>query len=304
VLVVTAASQAALVRAALPALPPLNLLAEPLARNTAPAVALAACEVRRRAPRAVQVVLPADHVIQPAAAFRRTLAAAARAAAESDALLTLGIRPTFPATGYGYVEAGERLAEENGIPVHRVRRFVEKPDRARAAAFLAQGGFYWNAGIFVWSTDAILAALRAHAPEIAAALERLDPRFPAELESAYASLPSVPVDVAVLEKAASVRMLPIDYAWSDVGSWAALPDLGAPDARGHWTALSGGARLVSTGSAGCVVYAEGREVVALVGVRDLVVVRAGNATLVCPREQAQDVKQIVAELQREAPEFL
>jgi len=302
VLVVTAESQAQLVRECLPGLAPENLLAEPLARNTAPCVALAAFEIRRRAPDAVQIVLPADHVIRPAEAFRRTLAAAAREAAASGALLTFGIRPTHPATGYGYVETGEQMHAVDGIPVHRVVRFVEKPDRARAEEFLAQGSFLWNSGIFVWSTSAILEAVREHVPAVHAGLERVEAGAP--LGEEYARFASEPVDVAILERAANVRTMPIEYEWNDVGSWAALPEVAPADEHGNWPALSGGARLVTVEAEGCVAYAEAGEVLALVGVKDLVVVRAGNATLVCPRDRAQDVKRIVEELRGSAPEFL
>jgi mannose-1-phosphate guanylyltransferase len=302
ILVVTAASQAELVREACPALLPENLLAEPVARNTAPAVALAAFEIRRRAPESVQVVLPADHVIRPATAFRATLAAGAREAAESGALLTFGIRPTHPATGYGYVHAGERVREVDGHPVHAVTRFVEKPDLATAERFLAEGGFFWNAGIFAWSSDAIAAALSEHVPALVAGLERW--LAGADLAELYARFESQPIDVAVLEKAANVRCVPIDYPWNDVGSWAALPELIDAGPEGNWDATTGGARTVTVDAEGCVVYAEGDQVIALVGVKDLVVVRAGDATLVCPRDRAQDVKQIVDALKKEAPEFL
>lgn len=302
VLVVTAESQVALVRAALPELPRANILAEPAARNTAPCVAFAAEEVARRAPGAVQVVLPADHVIRPTAAFQRTLLAAAAEAREADALVIFGVRPDHPATGYGYIEAGATLGARDSIPVRAVTRFVEKPDRARAEEFLAAGTYLWNSGMFVWSTRAIRAALRAHAPAIAQGFERI--AAGEALARIYPTLPSVPIDVAVLEKAGNVRMLPIDYSWSDVGSWAALPALHARDRDGNWPVLAGGAQLLAEDARGCLAYAEGQEVIALIGVRDLAVVRAGDATLVCPLARAQDVKRIVERLTGEGARFL
>ncbi|MEQ1893840.1 MAG: sugar phosphate nucleotidyltransferase [Planctomycetota bacterium] len=302
ILVVTAESQAALVRAALPELPRANVLCEPAARNTAPCVAFAAEEVARRASDSLQIVLPADHVIHPLESFQRTLRAAVAAATREDALVIFGVRPDHPATGYGYIEAGATLAEFDGIPLYGVQRFVEKPERARAEQFLAAGTFLWNSGMFVWHTRAIRSALAAHAPALTDGFARIA-RGEA-LERVYPTLPSVAIDVAVLEKAANVRMLPIDYAWNDVGSWSALPDVHRADAQGNWRALSGGARLLVEDARGCVAYAEGNEVVALIGVQDLVVVRAGNATLVCPRARAQDVKKIVERLASEGPEFL
>jgi mannose-1-phosphate guanylyltransferase len=302
VLVVTAESQVPLVRAALPELPSENILAEPAARNTAPCVAWAAEEVARRASGAVQVVLPSDHVIRPLAAFQRTLVAAVEEAAETRALVIFGVRPDHPATGYGYIEAGAPAGLRHGTPVYLVERFVEKPARERAEAYLAGGRHLWNSGMFVWSTDAIQEALARHVPEIPSGLARVRAGEP--LASVYPTLPNVAIDVAVLERASNVRMLPIDYTWSDVGSWAALPEIHAHDPAGNVPVLSGGARLVAEDAERCLAYAEGDEVVALVGVRDLVVVRAGNATLVCPRERAQDVKRIVERLAGEGARFL
>jgi len=300
VLVVTAESQSALVREALPMLPPENVLAEPCARNTAPCVALAALEVERRERSGVQIVLPADHVIEPAESFRASLAAAARYAAGEESLVTFGIRPDRPATGYGYIEAGDQVARADGIPVLAVERFVEKPELARAEEFLASGRFLWNAGIFVWSTSAILAALEEHVPETLAALRAV--RSPADLARVYPTLAAEPIDVAVLERARNVRTMPIDYRWSDVGSWAALGELGEADEQGN--RLSGAARLVALDARDCIAYAEEGHVVALVGVEDLVVVHAKNATLVVPRARAEEVKRIVERLRNDAPEFL
>jgi mannose-1-phosphate guanylyltransferase len=300
VLVVTAAEHAELVRRNLRRLPPENVLAEPAGRNTAACAAWAALEIERRDPGAVHVVLPSDHVIEPAAEFRRVLAAAFDEAASGDALLTLGIRPTSPATGYGYIEAGEKVGERDGVEVRRVVRFVEKPDRARAEAFLATGRFLWNAGIFVWATRAILGAFERHQPELLARIAAIGDDAARERE--YPLLPSLPVDVAILEKADNVRVVPIAFSWSDVGSWTALSDVVEPDERGN--VVAGGVRVLAQDAGACVVHGASGELVALIGVSDLVVVRAGKATLVCPKERAQDVKRIVERLGGEAPSFL
>jgi mannose-1-phosphate guanylyltransferase len=299
-LVVTGRDHVELVRRSLPDLPPENVLAEPVGRNTAPCVAWAAAELERRGDASVQIVLPSDHVIRPADAFRDLLRAACEEAFETHALCTLGVRPTHPATGYGYIESAEELGRRGGFPVRRVARFVEKPDRVRAEEFIASGRFSWNAGIFVWRTDAILGALEQHVPAIVGPVRSI--RSAADAARVYPTLPSAAIDVAVMEKADNVRVLPIDFVWSDVGSWAALPEVTPADASGNCS--SGGARVLAHESSGCVVHGEAGDLVALVGVKDLVVVRAGKAVLVLPRERAQDVKHVVARLEREAPELL
>ena len=300
VLVVTTADQVAQVTEVLPQLPPLNLLVEPEARNTGPCVALAAHEIHRRSPDSVQIVLPADHVIRPRESFQRTLRAAAREANQSGALIVCGIQPTFPATGFGYIQVAEIVRQVDGQSVYRVQRFVEKPDAARAQSFLAEGGYYWNAGIFVWHTRAILRAIERWMPETHAAL--LGATRGVDIGEIYRSLPKVSIDVGVLERASGVRMIPIDYFWSDVGSWSSLAEVTEASAAGN--SVSGGAELVAEESSGCIVHAAAGEVVALLGVSDLIVVHAGKATLVLPRERAQDVRRIVERLKIEAPDFL
>lgn len=295
--VVTAADQASEVRRLLPGA---RVLAEPAARNTAAAVAWAALELHRLDPRAVMAVLPADHVVAPAERFARSLAAGARLAARDPVLVTYGVRPTHPATGYGYIESGEVLETLGGSEVLRVLRFVEKPDAARAVQFLAAGRFLWNAGIFVWSVDAILGAFERLAPEILEPLRAA--RDEPALAAAYATIPARAVDVAILERSDAVRTLPIDYTWSDVGSWSSIPEVHSADESGHCAV--GGGMLVGVDSRDCVVFAEPGRLTALVGVRDLIVVHAGGATLVCPRERAQDVRAVVERLAVEAPEWL
>jgi mannose-1-phosphate guanylyltransferase len=300
VLVVTTADQVEQVNEVLPDLPPLNLLVEPEARNTGPCVALAAHEIHRRAPDSIQVVLPADHVIRPRESFQRTLRAAAREANQSGALIVCGIQPSFPATGFGYIQAGEIARQVDGQTVYRVQRFVEKPDAARAQAFLAEGGYYWNAGIFVWHTRAILRAIERWMPETHAAL--IGAKRGVDIGEIYRSLPKVSIDVGVLERASGVRMIPIDYFWSDVGSWSSLAEVSEAGEGGN--SISGGAELVAEDAQGCIVHAAPGEVVALLGVSDLIVVHSGRATLVLPRDRAQDVRRIVERLRIEAPDFL
>jgi len=292
-IVVAGASQIELVREALPDLPEENLLIEPVGRNTLPCVALAAFEIRRRSPDAVQIVLPADHVIEPHSAFRESLEQAAALAAEGTGLVTFGMHPTFAATGYGYIETGQSHGDHGAMSV---RRFVEKPNADVAQDFLASGRFLWNSGIFVWSTASICAELAQHAPLVTAALADAGS---ADLAEIYPGLPAESVDVGIMEKADRVYVLPIEYRWSDVGSWAALPDVHEQDANDN--TVTGGGRLVAEDATGCVVYGDSDKLTALIGVQDLIVVHSDGATLVCPRDRAQDVKKIVEELKRVDP---
>ena len=300
ILVVTTIDQIDHVRATLPDLPAENIVAEPASRNTGPAVAMAALEIKRRDPDSIQIVLPADHVIRPREAFHRSLLAAAEEANQLGSLIVFGIRPSHPATGFGYIEAGEMSREVRHTPVYRVRQFVEKPDLRRAEEFLFQGSFFWNAGIFVWHTDAICKALEEYMPDCYANLSK--PSTAQDLAKLYAELPAQSVDVAIMERAPNVRMLPIDYFWSDVGSWDALANVLPKDDEGN--VVSGGAQLVAESSRGCIAHADEGELIALIGVQNIVVVHAGDATLVVRRDRVQDVRQLVENLKEGNREFL
>lgn len=299
VLVVTTEEHASDVHAALPSIPRENVLAEPLGRNTGPCIALAALEVRRRDPGALQVVLPADHVIRPREDFQRTLRAALQVASDGRSLIVFGIAPDHAATAFGWIKSGALERSVDGLELRAVERFTEKPSRERARAFLAEGGYFWNSGMFVWSTAAICAALELHLPRVFAALAR-GPRG-AELARAYAAFEPVSIDVGVIERAEHVRMLPIDYFWSDVGAWDALAGVLDSDARNNVAA--GGTLLKALESKGCIVHGPEGSLTALIGVDNLIVVQAGGVTLVCRRDRAQDVKRLVERLASEAPEF-
>ncbi|HKE02239.1 MAG TPA: sugar phosphate nucleotidyltransferase, partial [Planctomycetota bacterium] len=223
--------------------------------------------------------------------------------------VTFGIRPTYPATGYGYIHGGETLEEIDGIAVRRVRAFREKPDAATAARFLATGEFLWNSGIFVWRARTLVDAIAKHEPAIGAALAKLAPSVGTSseagaLEEAYASIPSVSVDVGVLERAPNVRVIDVSFQWSDVGSWDALDDLLRADGDGHRVVAPDPSDVIGVSSARCLVQSTERHVIALVGVEDLVVVHTPDATLICRRGQAEDVKKVVERLAQERREDL
>ena len=295
VLIVTNAQQAAEVRRQVPAVPAGNVLIEPCGRNTAACICLAASRVARDDPQAVMAVLPADHYIAEVAAFQQCLARAVTVARQRDVLVTIGIRPDRPETGYGYLESGRPLpgcAEATAVV-----RFHEKPDLATAAGYLAHGGYWWNSGMFVWRAGMVLSELERHAPEIAGPIARVGPswgtaRQDAAVQAAYDALPSVSIDYAVMEKSDAVVALPGDFGWNDIGSWSALYDVDPADASGN--VLAGD--VLAHDSRRCLVRG-GARTVALVGLEDVMVIDAERALLVCRRDRAQDVRAIVAQLE-------
>jgi len=299
IVVVTGREHAAAVGEQLPELPAANILVEPMGRNTAPCIALAAEWIHRRAPESAMVVMPSDHAIGNASAFRRTLRRAFEVAERGDSLVTLGIKPTHPETGYGYIHAGGAI-DHRRPRVCRVARFREKPPPAVARRFVASGQYLWNAGIFVWRAATIRSCLQRHLPQVTAALAKV--RFSTGstrvAATVYRGLPSVSIDVGVMEPASRARdtevaVVQCDCGWSDVGSWAALPAVWGRDRHGN--AARGSTVLLE--SSGMTVYAATR-LVATLGVRDLVVVETPDAVLVCPARRAQDVRLVVDALRR------
>lgn len=286
----------------LPGVPPENVVAEPVGRDTAAAVGLAALLVKQRDPDAVFGILPADQVIHDEEKFQNTLRQAFAVAAKEPVLVTLGIKPTQPATGYGYIQLGDVLEGADGGAVHRVRRFVEKPDLATAESYLKSGDYFWNAGMFVWQVQAIEQALADHAPELSAGLAELDAGLAAGrglgeiLAEVYPKLKKISIDYAVMEKAANVVTVKADFDWDDVGAWPAVARHFPADASGN---VSRG-EVVLEGSSNNIVVSEGEHLVAAVGVDDLIIIHTGDATLVCRKDRAQEIKKVVTQLGGEA----
>lgn len=280
----------------LPEVPRDRILAEPASRNTAPAIGWCLATMPEDARDDVVAVLPADHRVADGSRFRAALAAAEAAARAGDRVLTLGVRPTRPETGYGYLELGGIL--DAGSGVRRVVRFTEKPDQATAERFVASGDYLWNAGIFVFRGARLLADLDRLAPEIGGGLRRMA-GAPEAAERLYAELPSLSIDHAVMEKLEDLATVPLDCGWSDLGSWDALAAVLPADAAGNATRGD----VVAVDSHGCLLWADQGQVAAL-GLRDLVVVRTGDTVLVAPRERSQDVRRIVDALRAQGRDEL
>jgi mannose-1-phosphate guanylyltransferase len=295
ILIVTERSHADDLRAQLPELPDSSIVVEPTRRGTAAAVLLAALHVQQRAPEATWASLHSDAFITDDSEFRRTLAAALRTAASGDHLVTTGIEPKFPATGYGYIQRGDLLRQVDGFPVYSVVRFVEKPDLATAEAYVSSGDYLWNPGVFVWKNSTLLGAFREHQPDIYAALTAAPL---ADIDRVYPNARRETIDVGIMERATNVATLPARFGWSDIGSWAELWELSSQDADGN--VRLGAGQVLTADSRGNFVFANSRAV-ALVGVEDLVVVETEDAVFVCPRDRAQDVRLIVQRLRADGP---
>ena len=295
VLVITNESLVDACRSAIPQVPAGNVIGEPCGRDTAAACALAGAIVAKRDPDGVLAMLTADHVMRDGQRFREVLRAAFTKAEQEPVIVTLGIAPDFPSTGFGYIECEEGYPE-HGITFRKAKRFVEKPDRSTAERYVQSGHYLWNGGMFIWSVPTLLDALQRHVPALSEMAEGLipsidTPDFARALQAAYAPLSRISIDYAVMEKAANIVTAESAFGWMDVGTWAALEKLHEKDAQGNVVWGLGEAY----DSKNNLIVSQHR-LTALIGVENLVVVHAGDATLVCPKERAEDVKQLVMAL--------
>lgn len=295
VLVITNRAQEKETRAQLPELPADNIVIEPTGRDTAPCIGLAAAILQARDPNAILAVLPADHRIEPAEAFRETLARAA-ALVEPGQVITLGAPPNRPATGFGYIQAGEEMDER----LYRVERFKEKPDLATARRYLEASVYLWNCGIFIWHARTVLDELGRRDLSIHRRVLRIAEAWGTEdqeavLEREYAAMERISIDYAVLERCADIAVIAIDFAWDDLGSWTAVERLYPSDENGN---RSLDARHLAIDSVNTFVVGEG-PLVATIGVENLIVVQTPDALLICRRDRAEDVKLLVKRLEAE-----
>ena len=295
ILVITNKEQAAAVAEVCPMLPAGNIVAEPVGRDTAAAVALATVLVADRDPEGCFAMLPADAVIHDRDGFQSVLEAALVAAESEDALVTIGIHAAYPATGYGYIHRGSPCGKAGGRTVYAVQRFKEKPDRETAAGYVASGEYYWNAGMFIWRVPVIAREFAQHTPGLWEAIGAVRDGLaaghplPGLLEQHYPGLEKISVDYAVMEKASLVRVVESAFDWDDVGEWPAIERHFPKDAAGN---VVRGKALIAGGS-GNILVGDGRHLLALIGVDDLIVVQSGDATLICPKSKAQEIKGVV-----------
>ncbi len=296
--VVTAEAQRAQVLEQLPQLDPANVVGEPVGRNTAPAIALAAAALSKRDPDATMMSLHADAAIGEADldVYRRTLADCCTAAEQTGGLVTIGIVPTSSATGYGYIHLGARAQIECETEIYSVERFIEKPDERTAKEYVRSGDYFWNSGIFIWTVSAICTAFERHMPELYAGLVEMRDAMDTAAQDdtirrVYESLKPEPIDTGVMERADNVYTATGEFLWDDVGSWVSLANHVEADTCGNVVV----GPFEHIGAKNCIISGDGTLITAI-GVKDLIVVKTADALLVCARDRAQEVKELVARL--------
>ena len=297
-IVITNAEQRAIILEDLPQLAREQVVGEPIGRDTAAAVGLATVLVKAKDPEATYAILPADHVIHDGDAYRTVLDRAFSAAEQTGSLVTIGIKPTEPATGYGYIHVGDSQSEVEGAPVYDVQRFVEKPTLATAQGYIESGEYFWNAGMFIWKASAIDQALKLHTPILYEGLQQISSGLEAGesvealMETIYPTLEKISVDFAIMEKASNVTMVESAFDWDDVGAWPAIERHYPKDEAGNVTKGT----AIFEQSANNIVVSENGHLTAIIGVEDLIVVHTADATLVCHKDKAQEIKGIVKQL--------
>jgi mannose-1-phosphate guanylyltransferase len=301
IFVVAPPEHRALIHEQLPELRTDHVVIEPYPRGNAAAIGLAMAALHAFDPDAVVAVLPSDHVVEKRSAFRNVLVAAT-AAADAGWLVTLGITPERADTGFGYIEAGERIEMTAPLPVHRVKRFIEKPKQDAAEKMISAGGHYWNAGMFVWRVSAVLAAYREHLPKTAQALDALgdaigSPRYEGVLAEVWEETDRTTIDYGIAERAKNMAVVPADIGWQDVGNWSRLADI----VQGSGSRSSG--EHIAEDSVGNYVHVPGKTTVTI-GVNDLIVVETDDALFIAPKDRAEEVKAVVDRFSREEKEHL
>jgi mannose-1-phosphate guanylyltransferase len=297
--IVSGQNQAPVLEQQTPMIPAKNLIYEPVGKNTLPCIGLAAMFAEKENPDGIMVVSPSDHLIQDDGMFRDTILAASKIAYEKDGIVTIGITPAYPATGYGYVQVDEEITGDAKIRQFKVNRFVEKPDHITASSYLKQGGFYWNSGLFIFKISVFLNAVKEFAPGLYEDLRKIqadmgNPSFEQTLDTIYRAVESISVDYGIMEHAENIYLVEGNFRWNDLGSWASVYMFSEKDENRN----AGKGEVIFQDTQNSYVYADDG-LVAVVGLDDVIVVRDGNAMLVCRRDKAEDVKLIVEKLKSE-----
>lgn len=280
-------------------IPSENLIYEPVGRNTLPCIGLAAMIAETHQPDGIMVVSPSDHLIQDDELFRDTIMAGVDIAREKDGIVTIGITPNYPATGYGYVQVDHELNDAGAIRKFKVKKFVEKPDAEKATAYLKQGGFYWNSGMFIFRISVFLKAVKELVPDLYNDLKKIqadlgNPSYNNTLDTIYRAVEGISVDYGIMEHAQNIYLVEGNFQWNDLGSWESVYQFSDKD--DHGNARSGEAILHDTSNS--YVYTD-EGFVGVIGLDDVIVVREGNAVLVCKRDKAEEVKAIVEQLKKD-----
>lgn len=294
--IVSGKDQAKVLEEQTPVLPKKNLIYEPVGKNTLPCIGLAAMFAEIENPDGVMVVSPSDHLIENDELFNETVLAAVKIAKERDGIVTIGITPAFPATGYGYVKTAEEITGPDKIRQFKVERFVEKPNEPTARGYIDQGGFYWNSGLFVFKISVFLDAVKQFAPALYADLKKIQaesgkPSFEQTLDTIYRAVEGISIDYGIMEHARNIYLVEGNFVWNDLGSWESVYLNSEKDENGN--AVTGEAVIVD--SKNSYVFAE-KGVVALVGLDDVIVVQDGDTLLVCKRNKAEEIKKVVDQL--------
>ncbi|TVQ11559.1 MAG: mannose-1-phosphate guanylyltransferase [Balneolaceae bacterium] len=300
ILVITNADYTDLVKEQLPGIPPQNVIGEPIGRNTAPCIALAAIVTEHMDPNPTMIVLPSDHYIRDEKEFRRVLSAAAKKATDEDVLITVGIRPNRPETGYGYIQVNDNNGSEGNDEFCVVKTFAEKPDLQTAINFIASGDFYWNSGMFIWKSSSILRELQKHLPEIHREVQKVRSHvdgagFVKSLQDYYQSCMSISIDYGVMEKAGAVHVIPAEFGWNDVGSWLAVYELEEKGMDGN---VIHAPKTHLENCQNCYVVSESDKLIAMVGLQGFAYVETEDAVLICRLEESQEVKKLVETMDR------
>ena len=297
--VVSGKSQAEVLEQQTTMLPNANLIYEPVGKNTLPCIGLAAMFAERENPDGVMVVTPSDHLIENDELFRDTVLAAVKIADEQNGIVTIGITPTYPATGYGYVKTAGDITGSEKIKQFKVEKFVEKPNEETATVYLKQGGFYWNSGLFVFKISVFLDAVKQFAPALYSDLRKIqadlgNPSFEQTLDTIYRAVEGISVDYGIMEHANNIYLVEGNFVWNDLGSWESVYLTAEKDENGN----SGAGEAIIIDSKNSYIYSE-TGLIALVGLDDVIVVQDGNTTLVCKRDKAEEIKKVVDRLKAE-----